>query len=88
MEAMACGCAVIVSNAGGGGELFEAGVHGLPVVPSDMADLAAQLRVLLTDPERRSEMGQAAARHMVEKFSVSAAVGATQRIYQTLVSGV
>ena len=43
-EAMACGGAVIVSNAGGAAEIVTPGVDALVHTPGDAGDLAAQIR--------------------------------------------
>lgn len=61
VEAMACGVAVVVSDAGGLPEVVEHGVSGM-VVPRDQPQaLATQLAALLTDPalrQRLSAQGQ------------------------------
>jgi glycosyltransferase involved in cell wall biosynthesis len=59
-EAMACGRAVIVSNAGGAAEIVEAGVDALVHTPGDAADLARQIVKLVGDEELRVRLGRAA----------------------------
>jgi glycosyltransferase involved in cell wall biosynthesis len=56
-EAMACGRAVIVSNAGGAAELFTDGFDGLGVAPGDSGDLADAIRKLADDPLARVKLG-------------------------------
>ena len=56
-EAMACGRAVIVSNAGGAAEVFTDGVDALGHPPGDVAALAARMRQLIEDPGLRERLG-------------------------------
>jgi glycosyltransferase involved in cell wall biosynthesis len=59
-EAMACGGAVIVANAGGAAELVTPGKDALVHTPGDAADLAAQISALATDADLRGRIGGAA----------------------------
>ena len=59
-EAMSCGRAVIVSNAGGAAEIVEPGVDALVHQPGNAADLAARIAELAGDPALRARLGQAA----------------------------
>jgi glycosyltransferase involved in cell wall biosynthesis len=59
-EAMACGRAVIVSNAGGAAEIVEPGVDALVHTPGDAADLAEQITALAGNQELRARLGRAA----------------------------
>jgi glycosyltransferase involved in cell wall biosynthesis len=59
-EAMACGRAVIVAQAGGAGELFRPGHDAVGVPPGDAAALAATLARLVGDPGERRRLGTAA----------------------------
>jgi glycosyltransferase involved in cell wall biosynthesis len=59
-EAMACGRAVVVSNAGGAAEIVTADVDALTHVPGDADSLAAAIRALAIDPSRRARLGRAA----------------------------
>ena len=54
VEAMACGRAVIASDAGGAAELFETGVNALGHAPGDAAQLAERIAQLATDFLRRT----------------------------------
>ena len=67
LEAMACGSPVIASRVGGLTTTVRDGVTGLLVPDGDVAALAACLRELLGDPDRRARMGREgvrwAARH-------------------------
>lgn len=59
-EAMACGRAVIVSNAGGAAELVTPGVDALVHAPGDAGDLSRQIAALAGDAELRARLGRAA----------------------------
>ena len=57
-EAMACGLACVVSDAGAPPELV--GESGIAVPPGDATALAAAIATLLDDPDRRRVMGRTA----------------------------
>ncbi|CAN5169074.1 N/A [soil metagenome] len=71
VEAMACGRAVIVANAGGASELFTEGVDALGHVPGDADSLARAMTRLITDAALRQSLGDNARRHAVECFDQS-----------------
>jgi glycosyltransferase involved in cell wall biosynthesis len=56
-EAMACGRAVVVANAGGAAELFTDGHDALGVPPGDPLALADAISRLAADPELRARLG-------------------------------
>ncbi len=84
MEAMACGCCVIASRAGGNPELVEDEISGLLFEPGDAAGLAQQLRRCLLDAGLRARLGHAAAQRIRERFSPAASVERMSAIYETL----
>ena len=67
-EAMACGRAVIVSNAGGAAEIVTPGVDALVHAPGDAGDLAAQIAALAADADLRARLGGAARATAVRSF--------------------
>jgi glycosyltransferase involved in cell wall biosynthesis len=67
-EAMACGRPVVAADAGGTGELVGGNGAGVLVPPGDSDALAAAVRELLEDPERRDRMGEAARRRIAAEF--------------------
>lgn len=82
LEAMAAGCPVIASDAGGNPELVEHQVTGL-VFPSDNAErLAQDLLTMTHDPTLRARLGAAAHRHAEAEHSVAALVQSTQAVYE------
>lgn len=60
VEAMAAGCACVVSDVVGAREVVEPGITGLRVAENDAAAMAAALRRLLEEPELAEGLGQAA----------------------------
>jgi glycosyltransferase involved in cell wall biosynthesis len=58
-EGMACGLAVICSNAGGAAELITEGQDALAHAPGDDVALAAKMEELVRDPELRARLGRA-----------------------------
>jgi D-inositol-3-phosphate glycosyltransferase len=67
LEAMACGTPVIASEVGGLAFLVQDGVTGFHVPNRSPEALAAAIRTLLTDPQRRTAMGEAA-QHLAQEY--------------------
>ena len=67
-EAMACGRAVIASDAGGAREIFTAGVDALPHVPGNADDLAARITELARDADLRGRIGRAGRQTAERRF--------------------
>lgn len=68
LEAMAAGVPVIASRIDGVPELVDA-VSGVLVAPDDPEAIRSALARLLDDPQRRAEMGRAAASRAAERFT-------------------
>jgi glycosyltransferase involved in cell wall biosynthesis len=68
IEGMACGRAVIASEAGGAAELFEPGRTALGHPPGDVAQLAACITQLANDPDLRARLGQAGRAVVAQRF--------------------
>lgn len=58
VEAMACGRAVIASQAGGAAEIISAGANALPHTPGNARQLAACIARLAANAELRAQLGQ------------------------------
>ncbi len=70
IEAMACGKAVIVSQAGGAAELFTDGEDALGAPPGDVAALASRMVQLLQSPDLRVSLGQRARATAARRFDL------------------
>jgi glycosyltransferase involved in cell wall biosynthesis len=86
MEAMACGCCVAASRVGGNPELVTHGETGMLFEPGDAQGLAQVLRLLVRDPDRRSQLAANATRLIQTRFSLEAAAQRMGAIYSTLLS--
>lgn len=68
-EAMACGRAVVVSDAGGAAEIADVGVNALGHAPGDDQMLAARITTLARDAALRHRLGAAAHIAAHQRFS-------------------
>ncbi|MFI2271661.1 glycogen synthase [Catenuloplanes sp. NPDC020197] len=98
LEAMACETAVVATATGGIPEVVDDGVTGLlvpieqvtdgsgtPVDPDRfVADLAAAINSLITDPDRARRMGLAGRQRAVDHFSWPAIAEATMEVYRSV----
>lgn len=69
MEAMASGCACVVTGVGGNAFLVQNGVSGFHFTPGDRAELRSHVRKLIDDPAKRKRMGEMARKRIDEHFS-------------------
>ena len=83
-EAMACGCAVVVSDAGGAAEIVDAGTNALTHPPGDAAALAQALTALCADPSRRARLGEAARRSALVKFDAATFAAKFAKVYESV----
>lgn len=83
-EAMACGCAVVVSDAGGAAEIVDAGTNALTHPPGDATALASALTSLVTDPERRARLGTAARAAARKRFNAETFAAGFARVYESV----
>jgi glycosyltransferase involved in cell wall biosynthesis len=74
LEAMACGLASIVTDAGGNTELITHRVHGL-IVPRESVDAIAEaISYLANNPEERAQMAKMARARACEEFDIENAM--------------
>jgi len=69
LEALACGTPVVATDVGGIPEQIVPGATGVLVPPGDAAAMAGAVRALLEHDERRSAMGENAARDARRRFN-------------------
>lgn len=81
LEAMACGCAPVVTEVGGNPELVRDGDNGLLVPAFDSEALARGLGRLVTDAALRHRLAQASLRRVREEFSLQGMVAAYGALY-------
>ncbi|MEA2585302.1 MAG: D-inositol-3-phosphate glycosyltransferase, partial [Thermomicrobiales bacterium] len=81
LEAMACGVPVVGADVGGIAFTVLHGETGLLVPPRSPAALAAALRGLLANPERRARLGAAGRRRVEAEFSWRVVAERTAALY-------
>jgi D-inositol-3-phosphate glycosyltransferase len=84
LEAMACGVPVVASAVGGQIDSVVHGVTGLHVPPRDPEALAAALRELLPDADRRAELGAAGIRRARRLYDFDRIAAATHAVYASV----
>jgi glycosyltransferase involved in cell wall biosynthesis len=82
VEAMAAGCAVIATRAGGMAEIVKEDVTGIFIEPDDEAALIEKLSGLLIDKARRESLGSAARSDVSERFDRERVIDQIERLYQ------
>jgi len=84
LEAMGTGLPSVVTAVGGNPEIVEEGVTGFLVPPADPAALAERLVTLLTEPDRRRRMGEAARRRFESVFTLPGMIASYENLYDGL----
>jgi Glycosyl transferases group 1/Glycosyltransferase Family 4 len=79
--AMSAAVPVIASNIGGLGEVIRHGENGL-LVENDRGAIAGAIRQLLDHPEQARQIGAAARRTVIERFTVDRMVASTLQAYR------
>lgn len=82
-EAMSVGAPVVGSHIGGLADIVADGETGLLVTPGDAVALRTAIVRLLTDPDLRKRMGQAAKRRVVT-FQTSTVIPQIEQVYRSL----
>ncbi|HET7694611.1 MAG TPA: glycosyltransferase [Vicinamibacterales bacterium] len=83
-EAMACGCAVIVSDAGGAAEIVDVGATALAHRPGDAEELARALAALASDTALRRRLGAAARAAALARFDAETFAAGFARVYESV----
>ena len=83
---MACGAAVVGNHGGPLEEVIEPGSNGLLVDFNSPAQLTAGLQELLSHPDRRQQLAQAARRTVEQHYSLELALARYERLFGQLLS--
>lgn len=85
MEAMACGCCVVASDAGGNPELIRNGETGMLFPAGDAAKLAAVLELLIGNDSLRRRLASAGMQWVRASFSIRTSAQRMGEIYAELI---
>jgi glycosyltransferase involved in cell wall biosynthesis len=86
LEAQAAGLPVVAGRSGGVSSIVAHGEAGLLTTEGDAAAFADAVRLLLTHPQRRSEMSEAAMRKAARKHDIAIASALLDCELRTLVA--
>ena len=84
LEAMASGCPVVATRAGGTAEQVTPGVNGSLTAVADLDGLANELLALLRDPALREKQSQASRHLALQRFDLPTVAAAQAAIYDEL----
>ncbi len=85
IEYMAAGRPTVATRVGGVPGIITHGLHGLLVEPGDVAALTAAIGELLRDPQRSAELGRAARRRQLQRFTVDRTITNIELLYEELI---
>jgi glycosyltransferase involved in cell wall biosynthesis len=85
LEAMACGCAPVVTDVGANAHVLGPALHGQVVPPGSVDTLVDALAATLGTEGLRTELGVAARARVEAEFSLERMVGEYERLYRELV---
>ena len=85
LESMASGVPVVATDVGGNAEAVVDGKTGFLAPPADPGALAERIALLLDDAPLRRRIGEAARKHVMERFSVENMVERTEALYRRLI---
>jgi glycosyltransferase involved in cell wall biosynthesis len=84
LEALACGTPAVVTDAGGNAEVVQDGKTGFVVPRNAPQRLAEATLRLLQEPALARQMGEAAMKDMLERYSLSQMVRSMEALYDEL----
>lgn len=87
IEAGACGCALVTTDAPGCREVVADGVDGLRIPVRDAKALATAIARLHEDPELRVRLGRVARERVLREHEVGSVNARTMAVYQDLLPG-
>jgi len=82
LEAMACGVPIVASRVGGLPEVIDDGVEGYLVPLRDVETMAERSLAILTDPDRREQMGRAARKRASTQFCSDKIIPLYESLYR------
>jgi glycosyltransferase involved in cell wall biosynthesis len=85
LEAMAQGCPLVSSDAGGQGEFVVDGSTGLLAQTGSVDDLRRCIETMLHDSHGAAELGRCARDHVLAQFSPSVVVAKTMEVYEAAI---
>jgi sugar transferase (PEP-CTERM/EpsH1 system associated) len=86
IEAMACKCVVIATNAGGNPELIEHDKDGILFKPGNADDLSAYMQQLYNDPIKRNSLAERAYEKAKKRFSLESMIKNYENLYMSLMN--
>lgn len=86
IEAMASGVPGVSTNVGGVADVIAASDLGVLVAPDRPAALASAIDDLLSNPARRSAMGERARQHVLSRFTADRLVADVASLYRSLLA--
>jgi N-acetyl-alpha-D-glucosaminyl L-malate synthase BshA len=86
LEGMACGVPAVCSRVGGVPEVISDGVEGYLVKLGDIKTMAARALDILSNPERREQMGKAARDRALKEFCSTRIIPLYENLYQRVVA--
>jgi N-acetyl-alpha-D-glucosaminyl L-malate synthase BshA len=87
LEAMCFACPSVARRVGGIPEVVEHNQSGILVSPEDTDGLVEAVQMLVRDPKRRLELGQAARQRAQEQFSAGVIVPRYESLYASVAHG-
>jgi glycosyltransferase involved in cell wall biosynthesis len=86
IEGMAVGKPVVATAAGGVLEIIENNVNGVLVPCRDSDAMAREISRLISKPDMAMQMGKAAQKRVVEKFTIQKQVEAVEKVYDSILA--
>lgn len=86
-EAMSAGLPVVAYKVGGIPEVMEDGVHGRLVPVGDLCSAASAVAQILSTPGLREKYGQAAHRHIQDRFRLGLITEQYESLYERVLAG-
>lgn len=86
LEAMSCGLPVVTTDCGGMREAVTDGVEGFVVPVRDPESMAAALGRLVSDPELRRRMGEAARQRILREFTLERQIDQWMELFESVLA--